>query len=289
MGCVYFPVWRSAGSALFNETYPLVQGLLADQYQHIAFVYETLGISREWFLLFFVAAGVLVFWVMELIEKKTMQHSAYLGSPFLKQFSMVFLVAGFFVFLVSGTFPVTENSQKADVVGTQTGFYVSEQALLAGVDEALDHMEPEDLASRISSGHKNILLVDIRPRAEFLHFHIKTARNIELKELFETLSPYKNKGMIVLYSNGMTHPAQARDALSRVGFQNVYLLTDGLEGFIERCLKPVSLRSEPVTESQAAQINQWRRFFLGYAPQASQAHTSGDSSAALPEWPLNGI
>ncbi|MCF8077578.1 MAG: YeeE/YedE family protein [Desulfotignum sp.] len=279
----------AAGSALFNETYPLIQGLQADQLQHIAFVHETLGIGREWLLLFFVAAGVLVFWIMELIEKKTTQHSAYLGSSFLKQFSMVFLVAGFFVFLVSGTFPDTENSPEAGVVDTQTEAFVSEQTLLAGVDEALDHMEPEDLANRIYSGHKDILLVDIRPRAEFLHFHIKTARNIELKELFETLLPYKNKGMIVLYSNGMTHPAQARDALSRVGFQNVYLLTDGLEGFIERCLKPVSLRSEPIPESQAAQINQWRRFFLGDAPQASQAHTSGDSSAALPEWPLHGI
>jgi len=275
----------AAGSALFNETYPLVQGLQADQLQHIAFVHETLGIGREWFLLFFVAAGVLVFWVMELIEKKTTQHSAYLNSPFLKQFSMVFLVAGFFVFLVSGTFPVTENSPEAGPAGTQTEAFVSEQALLAGVDEALDHMEPEDLANRISSGHKDILLVDIRPRAEFLHFHIKTARNIELKEIFETLSPYKNKGMIVLYSNGMTHPAQARDALSRVGFQNVYLLTDGLEGFIERCLKPVSLRSEPIPGSQAVQINQWRRFFLGDAPQALQTQTSKGSSAVLSEWP----
>jgi len=40
----------------------------------------------------------------------------------------------------------------------------------------------------------------------------------------------------------MTHPAQARDSLQRQGFNNVYLLTDGLQGFRDRCLKPVSLR-----------------------------------------------
>ena len=30
--------------------------------------------------------------------------------------------------------------------------------------------------------------------------------------------------------------------MSRQGYGNVYLLTDGLQGFMERCLKPVSLR-----------------------------------------------
>ena len=34
----------------------------------------------------------------------------------------------------------------------------------------------------------------------------------------------------------ITLPA-ARDSLQRQGFDNVYLLTDGLEGFRERCLK----------------------------------------------------
>ena len=76
----------------------------------------------------------------------------------------------------------------------------------------------------------------------------------------------QNRGRIVLYSNGMTHPAQARDALARMGFQNVFMLTDGLQGFVDRCLKPVSLRSEPLTESQAARVRAWRAFFLGGAP-----------------------
>ncbi len=269
-----------AGSALFNETYSLVQGLHGDQYRQIAFVYDSMGISREWFLLFFVAAGVLVFWGMELLEKKTTHQSVYLNSPFLKQFSLIFLVAGFFVFLVAGTFPDPQIKRIAATVETQNSSF-SEQTLLAGVDAALDHMEPEDLANRLVSGFKDILLVDIRPRAEFLNFHIKTAQNIDIKELIEKLSPYKNKGMIVLYSNGMTHPAQARDALSRIGFQNVYLLTDGLEGFIERCLKPVSLRSEPIPEPLAAKINQWRSFFLGNTGQAMQIKTAGNDSNGL--------
>ncbi|MBN2508553.1 MAG: sulfurtransferase [Verrucomicrobia bacterium] len=60
----------------------------------------------------------------------------------------------------------------------------------------------------------------------------------------------------------MTHPAQARDALARVGFANAYLLTDGLEDFMRQVLKPVSLRSAPLSEAQAARVRAWRTFFL---------------------------
>jgi len=74
----------------------------------------------------------------------------------------------------------------------------------------------------------------------------------------------------VLYSNGMTHPAQARDALARMGFANAYLLTDGLQGFMQQVLKPVSLRSTPLSEAQAAKVNAWRTFFLS-GPQTHAA------------------
>lgn len=59
----------------------------------------------------------------------------------------------------------------------------------------------------------------------------------------------------------MTHPAQARDSLQRQGFHNVYLLTDGLQGFRDRCLKPVSLRPEPLTAGDSARVRAWRAYF----------------------------
>jgi thiosulfate/3-mercaptopyruvate sulfurtransferase len=86
----------------------------------------------------------------------------------------------------------------------------------------------------------------------------------------------------------MTHPAQGVDALRSLGFQNVYLLTDGLRGFIETCLKPVSLRTEPVTAEMAARINAWRAFFLA-KPAAVSAKTQPQATAASqpaePQWP----
>ena len=87
----------------------------------------------------------------------------------------------------------------------------------------------------------------------------------------------------------MTHPAQARDALFRIGFTNVYMLTDGLVGFIERILKPASLRTEPLSAERRARINSWRQYFLGSEkPQPAQAgpeESLAVSQPVPPKWP----
>ncbi|MFH1267640.1 MAG: rhodanese-like domain-containing protein, partial [Planctomycetota bacterium] len=109
--------------------------------------------------------------------------------------------------------------------------------------------------------------------------------NVPLPELIDSLAPYRNQGRIVLYSNGMTHPAQARDALARLGFQNVFMLTDGLQGFLDRCLMPVSLRREPLPEAQAERVRAWRRFFLeGTTHEVSTADKpSGETAKSTGE------
>jgi thiosulfate/3-mercaptopyruvate sulfurtransferase len=137
--------------------------------------------------------------------------------------------------------------------------------MLAEIESAKDHMEPEELADRLMRVEPGLMVVDIRPAGEYAEFHIRSAVNISMADLPEALAGKESKGIIVLYSNGMTHPAQARDAFFRLGFTNVYLLTDGLEGFIERILKPASLRTEPLSAGQTARINSWRQYFLGGA------------------------
>jgi len=135
--------------------------------------------------------------------------------------------------------------------------------MLAEIEAAKDHMEPEELADRLIQGDAGLVLVDIRPAEEYAEFHIRGAVNMAMADLPEALAGRENKGIIVLYSNGMTHPAQARDALFRLGYTNVYMLTDGLVGFVDGILKPASLRMEPLPAEQTARINSWRQYFLG--------------------------
>jgi len=52
------------------------------------------------------------------------------------------------------------------------------------------------------AGDASLLLVDIRTPAEFAAFHIRGAVNVAAADLPGFLEPRKNKGTVVLCSNG---------------------------------------------------------------------------------------
>lgn len=252
---VVFLAGAVGGSILFNELFHFIKPLYTAGDRGAQMIYENLGISRNWFVFLFALMAVASFWLCEWIEKKRHAHSSYWRSPFLKAFSFALIVIAGSLFLVSPVSSSAPNAAGAAVIPD------SEDLLMESVESAQDHIEPEELADRLLAGEPGLVVVDVRPAFEFAAFHIKGAINIPLAQLAEELTPYKGKGVIILYSNGMTHPAQARDSLQRRGFNNVYLLTDGVGGFRDRCLKPVSLRSEPLTAETARRVNAWRAFF----------------------------
>ena len=222
------------GSIGFNELFPVIQPLYTWGDQGVVFIYQTLGLSLGSFALIFTLVAVACFWGAELLERGRGKVTPGGRSKFLASFSVGLVVLALGLTLFSGT------------PAPSTGRPAGEAELIAQVEGGRDHLDPEELADRLMRGEPNLRVVDIRPAGEYQVFHIRGAVNIPLSKLAEELAPHKNQGIIVLYSNGMTHPAQARDSLYRQGYGNVYLLTDGLQGFMERCLKPVSLRSEPL-------------------------------------------
>ena len=252
---VVFLIGAVGGSILFNELFRFIKPLTTMGDRGVQMIYENLGIPRNGFVFLFTLMAVVFFWLCEWIEKKRNGQSPYWGSPFLKAFSLALVVIAGSLFLL----PPTASSLSSATGADATPDY--ENLLMASVNSAEDHIEPEELADRLMAGEPGWVVVDVRPAVEFAAFHIRGAINIPLAQLAEELAPYKGKGTIILYSNGMTHPAQARDSLQRRGYNNVYLLTDGIIGFRERCLKPVSLRSEPMTAEAAHRVNAWRAFF----------------------------
>ena len=274
LDALVFLVGAMGGSILFNEIFPWIRSLYTAGDHGVQMAYANVGMSRNGFILWFTLTAVAAFWLAEWAEKMRTGHAPYLGSPFLKEFSLA-LVA-----LALGLFAVIPAASKAVAKSSDAGVataVVDERSLMENVDKAQDHIEPEELADQLMAGDPELLLVDVRPAVEFNAFHIRGAFNVPLAQLADVLQPYKNKGRIVLYSNGMTHPAQARDSLQREGFGNVYILTDGLQGFRDRCLKPVSLRPEPLSALTAERINAWRAFF-------AVSSTSAKAGMAFPKW-----
>ncbi|MBF0409634.1 MAG: YeeE/YedE family protein [Candidatus Riflebacteria bacterium] len=250
-----FLVGAMLGSLVFNEAFPMVKHLVNIGNRGILMVYDVLGVARPVFAFGFAGIAVISFWGSELIEEwqGTGNLRGRLGSLILVTIGFLGAAGGLFL-------PIPSLSGTAAVQPVKD--LTTYQSLLETVDQGEDHIEPEDLAKRLLTNESGLMLVDIRSAAEFNHFHIRGSVNIPLQSLSEELIPFKNVGTIVLYSAGMTHPAQARDLLHLQGFSNVYFLTDGINGFITRCLKPASLRHEPVSSEMVQQINIWRTYFL---------------------------
>jgi 3-mercaptopyruvate sulfurtransferase SseA/uncharacterized membrane protein YedE/YeeE len=247
------------GSIGFNELFPVIKPLYTWGNQGVVFIYQTLGLSLGSFALIFTLIAVACFWGVEFLERGRGKVDPGRRSKFLTSFSVGLVVLALGLTLFSG------------MPAPSAGQPMGEAELIAQVEGGRDHLDPEELADRLMRGEPNLLVVDIRPAGEYQVFHIRGAVNIPLSKLAGELAPHKNRGLIVLYSNGMTHPAQARDSLSRQGYGNVYLLTDGLQGFMERCLKPVSLRSEPLTPEVAARVRAWRAYFSPAAGASARA------------------
>ncbi len=272
LDALIFLVGAMLGAVIFNAAYPVVKGLegLGDMGVHLA--WQDLGVSQGGFAFVFTCIAVACFWGVEVVERKVAGTGTYLGSPFLRAFSLALIVlAGGLWFLPS------------PVRGEPEPVAPGEAGLIADIAVGADHMEPEELADALMGGGASLVVVDIRTPEEFAAFHIRGALNLDITELSAALAPHAAAPRIVLYSNGMTHPAQARDSLARAGYRNVYILTDGLQGFMERCLKPVSLRGEVLPPAEAQRVNAWRAFFT--SSEALAAPAAKPAAAPAPAAP----
>jgi 3-mercaptopyruvate sulfurtransferase SseA len=128
----------------------------------------------------------------------------------------------------------------------------------AAVESGGDHITSAELAARLQDDAHAVLLIDVRPAEEFARFHLPDAVNLDLVELLgargEELLASRAGDLVVLYSNGMTHPAQAWVELARRGQADVRVLEDGLDGYVRDVLMPTSLRGPTLrVQAQGAQ------------------------------------
>jgi len=141
------------GSILFNELFPLIQPLYQAGNQGTQMIYNTLGMSRNGFILAFTLLAMATFWLSEWAEKVRTGHSPYLGSPFLKAFSL------FFVALAGGLFvldPTLSRASTASAAVTTTTTVETKTTLMEKVELASDHIEPEKLAYRLMASEPDI-------------------------------------------------------------------------------------------------------------------------------------
>ncbi|MEY4672327.1 MAG: hypothetical protein RL148_111 [Planctomycetota bacterium] len=151
--------------------------------------------------------------------------------------------------------------------GAREGGNVPDAALQA-VETGSDHIDAEALADRIMAVDPGLVLVDVRPAPEFAEWHLPRAVNLTVPDLLGAPGDAlfaRNPELVVLYSNGPAHPAQAWIELQRRGRTNVLVLDGGLDEFRARILTPPSLRGETEEAKAKAESQLFalrRAFFL---------------------------
>jgi len=107
--------------------------------------------------------------------------------------------------------------------------------LAESINNRSDHITAEQLGQLIIDKDPGIQIIDIRDQSDYLKFHIETAINIPLQTLFskENLEFIDPEKLVVLYSNGGTHAAQAWVVFQQIGYSNTTVLLGGLNYWVD--------------------------------------------------------
>lgn len=140
---------------------------------------------------------------------------------------------------------------------------------LSAIETGADHIDAQDLARELLAAPADVVLVDVRPANEYAGYHLPFAHNLSVPEVCGAAGAAlfaQDPRLVVLYSNGPAHPAQAWLELRRQGHQNVKVLAGGLDEFKSLVLTPPSLREGASEASSKAELPTFalqRAFFLG--------------------------
>lgn len=158
----------------------------------------------------------------------------------------------------------------------------SPEAVVEAMVTERDHVQPLELARWILEKRQDYQLIDLREPWEYDDYHIPTAINIPLTQLFlpEGLKQLDRSKIIVVYGLGMGHPAQTQLLLSLKGYRALSV-KDGITGWWDQVLTPQSLRGENPQPAGYQQAKELREQFLGGSGQPSR----GGAKTAAPSAP----
>jgi rhodanese-related sulfurtransferase len=163
---------------------------------------------------------------------------------------------------------------------------VNAPALVETIVKEQDHVTPGELARWLIEKRTDYQLIDLREPWQYDDYHIPTAVNIPITQLFGEagLKKLSRGKKIVVYGLGAGHAAQAQLLLSLKGY-NAYSLREGISAWWEDVMTPLSLRSENASPTGYLGAKQLREHFLGLAPAGG---TSATVPPPLPEAPPAG-
>ncbi|HVB28706.1 MAG TPA: rhodanese-like domain-containing protein [Terriglobia bacterium] len=156
-------------------------------------------------------------------------------------------------------------------------------AMVQGIVQETDRVTPQELARWLIEKRTDFQLIDVRQPWRFDDYHIPTAVNIPLSQLFEPagLKQLLRGKKIVLYGSGQGHAAQAQLMLSMKGYKALSV-REGINGWWYDLMTPTSLQTSGASPTGYQQAKQLRDYFMGRAAPAKGAAKTEPAAAPPP-------
>ena len=145
-------------------------------------------------------------------------------------------------------------------------------AMVQSIIQEKDRITPQELARWIIEMRTDYQLIDVRKPWKFDDYHIPTAVNIPLAQLFAPagLKQLSRGKKIVLYGSGQGHAAQAQLLLSMKGY-NAFSVREGINGWWYDLMTPASIQTTGASPTGYQQSKQLRDYFMGNTARAEGA------------------
>ncbi|MFP4288439.1 MAG: YeeE/YedE thiosulfate transporter family protein [Bacteroidales bacterium] len=213
------------GIFIFGHYYPNWESFYNGYFVGTPFVYESLGISRSWFAFLMVMMAVTAFFVTQKIEdnvndvsiEKIDKRPSYVTPAML-------LIISIFIFLF---LPEQRRSNAKEI---------SPEQLLKSLHDHSRFVDAEEVAYKIIENKDDFFLIDVRDSADFHHFALPGAVNIQMDEILgRTYRDFFNKpeGKKIFYGFGDSEAELSWAIAARAGFEEIYILKSGLNGMFE--------------------------------------------------------
>ena len=209
------------GVFIFAEGYIYLEDFYKSGFWGYPQMFETLGMSQSAFAVIMTVFAVLAFIVTTMIEKKVNKISdPNYYSP--KRYLGIALAT---IFISFTAFLMPER--QSDILSR-----ASDKNVLNTFHP--EKMTVDEFAFRIIDGDKKLNIIDLRSKEDFTQMSFPNSVNMNYENLFgkdaaKTFS--KKNASYVIIANTEDEETKAAYIAREIGYENVYVLSDGMNGF----------------------------------------------------------
>jgi len=218
------------GVFLFAELYPFYEGFYHGSSYGDIKIFDTLGMSKAWFIFILVFIALFAFVVTYFIEQKITKQPN--GGFFKTMTDFPYHSIAIVATLIITLFVINLPDRKSKIVASV------KKEMVKG-DYTMPMISAEELSFKILETDENIKIIDVRPDSVFAKLSIPGASNIPADKLFDRAwEDYLGniKPLKIFVAQNEHQSIEAALIAKKLGYKNIAVLKGGMNSFITNIL-----------------------------------------------------